>query len=45
MLERDGRTRHRTGDGHADIMLRRSGEKVLVDVLDRTGDVRVLSMV
>lgn len=35
----------RAGDGRADIMLRRSGEKVLVDVLDRTGDVRVLSMV
>jgi len=33
------------GNGKADIMLRRSGRKVLVDVLHRTGDVRVLSLV
>jgi len=31
------------GKGRADIMLRRSGRKVLVDVLDRTGNVRILS--
>ena len=31
------------GKGSADIMLRRSGSKVLIDVCDRKGDVRIIS--
>ncbi len=36
--------RLRVGVGQADVLLRRSGTKVVVDVPDRTGDVRVLSV-
>lgn len=33
----------RVGEERADVALRRSGQQVLVDVLDRTGDVRVVT--
>jgi glycogen debranching enzyme len=36
-------TNLRVGEERADIALRRSGEQVLVDVLERTGDVRVVT--
>lgn len=36
--------RVRVGNGQADVLLRRSGRKVMVDVQDRTGNVRVLSL-
>ena len=36
-------TNLRVGQETADIALRRSGSRVLVDVLERTGDVRVVT--
>nr|WP_246704568.1 hypothetical protein [Rhizobium sp. P32RR-XVIII] len=36
--------RLRIGDGMADVAIRHSGRQVVVDVLDRRGDVRMVTM-